>query len=122
MRRGQRRPAEEGKMPYVGGAWSSPESDLEPGPFCSVCLIDMNPPGAEKTKEKCYLPIRKKPGGPIYTSAIRAALGGHGLLRVQGVSAEKKRAAAKALVRHAGAAGIEVTSQAILKLAGRKPG
>jgi hypothetical protein len=62
-------------MPYVGGAWSSPESDLEPGPFCSVCLIDMNPPGAEKVKEKCYLPIRKKPGGPIYISAIRAALG-----------------------------------------------
>lgn len=105
-------------MPYVGGSWSSPEGDLEAGAFCRCCLIDANSSGAEKVKAKCYLPIRKKPGGPIYRSAIRAAMGGHGIMAVKGVSSEQKRKAARALVRHARAAGIDV-GDSILRLAGR---
>lgn len=101
---------------YVGGSWDSPESTLSPGDFCKVCLIDTNPSGAEKVKAKCKLPIRKTPGGPISKAALRNAAGR--IFQMTGVPADAKRKAARALVRHMRAAGIEVTSSALLKLAG----
>ncbi|MBN1815381.1 MAG: hypothetical protein JXA14_26350 [Anaerolineae bacterium] len=105
---------------FTSAAWSSPEGDLDTGNFCACCLIDENARGEEKVKGKCHLPIRKEPGGPVYVNALRAAMGGHGVLALEGVSAEAKRAAARSLVRLAAQAGIEVTSSALLRLAGKK--
>ena len=106
-------------MPFTDASWSSPESQLDASEFCSVCLIDTNPSGAEKTKGNCYLPVRSSPGAPYNTNAIRAAMGGHGIMRVKGVPAEEKRKAARRLVRLAGEAGIDV-GPSIRRLAGMK--
>lgn len=85
-------------MPFTDEPWNSPESDLSPEEFCSVCLIDANAPGAEKLKSKCWLPVRKSRGAPINKNAVHAAAGGHGVTKVKGAPADKKRAAARKLV------------------------
>ena len=103
---------------YVGGSWDSPESDLEASDFCKVCLVDTNPSGEEKIKAKCKLPIRRTPGGPISKAALRNAASR--IFQVSGVPAADKRKAARSLVRHMRAAGIEVTSSALLRLAGMR--
>jgi len=80
-----------------------------------VCLVDLNASGEEKVKDRCYLPVRSRPGGPINKNAVRNAMA-----RLMGtkIPAEAKRAAARKLVRLARRAGIEVTSDAMLRLAG----
>jgi len=103
---------------YTDGTWSSPESDLDAAAFCSVCLIDTNPSGQEKVKALCKLPIRGQPGGPIHKGALRAAAGR--IFQMTGVSADDKRKAARSLVRNMRAAGITVTSTALLRLAGMR--
>ncbi len=45
-------------MPFTDEAWSSPESSLSAEDFAKVCLIDLNPPGKEKVKGLCRLPVR----------------------------------------------------------------
>lgn len=95
-------------MPFTNAPWSTPESDLSASDFCRVCLIDLNPSGEEKVKSKCYLPVRSRPGAPYNKNAIRAAMGGHGLMRVKGVPAAAKRKAARRLMRLAQEGGIEV--------------
>ena len=104
---------------FTSAAWGSPESDLDAAAFCQCCLIDLNGDG-EKVKTNCYLPIRKSPDGPIYVNALRAAMGGHGILALKGVPAEAKRKAARRLGGLARQAGIEVTSQTLLRLAGMR--
>lgn len=105
-------------MPFTDSSWNSPESDLEAGDFCSVCLIDLNPSGQEKLKALCKLPIRSTPGGPVNRNALRNAAGR--IFQVTGVPADEKRRAAGRLVSLMGEAGIEVTSGALLRLAGRR--
>jgi hypothetical protein len=98
-------------------SWSTPESDLTAEQFCSVCLIDLNS-GGEKVKSACKLPIRKRPGGAVSKAALRNAASR--IFQMSGVPPDKKRAAARKLVSLMGQAGIEVTSGALLKLAGRR--
>lgn len=104
-------------MPFTDESWSTPESDLTPEQFCSVCLIDLNE-GREKIKAKCYLPLKKAPGAPYNKAAIRNAMGQ--IFKTKNVPAEAKRKAARTLVRLAAEAGIEVASDAIRRLAGRR--
>lgn len=88
-------------MPFSDKPWGSvSESDYKTAEqFCSACLIDLNPPGKEKIKGKCKLPV-KEPGGTYNRNAIHAAAavlaGARG-----GVQAppEAKRAAARKLIR-----------------------
>lgn len=52
------------------------ESDYETAEeFCSACLIDLNPPGKDKTKQLCKLPVKepKKLGGKVNWNAVVAA-------------------------------------------------
>lgn len=107
-------------MPFTEGSWSSPESNLEAGDYCSCCLIDLNPSGQAKVKGLCHLPLKSSPGAPYSKGAIRAAMGGHGIFRLSGVPADAKRKAARRLVSLAREAKIEVTSQALLRLAGMR--
>jgi len=104
-------------MPFVDSPWSSPESTLDVGPFCAVCLIDENT-GKDKIKAKCYLPIRSRPGGPINKNAVHAAAGGRGITRLKGVSADAKRKAAKHLIRLYTEMG-EVAPESIYRVAGQ---
>jgi len=104
-------------MPFTDVPWSSPESKLDVGAFCSVCLIDENV-GRDKIKAKCYLPIRSRPGGPINKKAIHAAAGGYGITRLKGVSADAKRKAAKRLVRIYAEMG-EIAPESIYRVAGQ---
>jgi hypothetical protein len=97
------------KERFTDAPWSSPESDLEVGAFCSVCLLDWNSSGEEKVKEKCALPIRSKPGAPISKAALRNAAAR--INQVKGAPAEKKAAALKRLNSLKKAAGIGESSE-----------
>jgi hypothetical protein len=84
-------------MPFSNTAWTSPEADLSPEDFCTVCLIDENESGKQKVKGLCKLPVRATPNGPYNVNAIHAATGAHGILAVQ-ASPDAKRKAAKKLI------------------------
>jgi len=80
-----------------GGITASDYSDA--AEYCDACLIDLNPPGKEKVKTACKLPV-KEPSGTYNRNAIHAAAavlaGARG-----GVQAppEEKRKAARKLMR-----------------------
>ena len=99
-------------------AWSKPGGELDAGAYCRVCLIDANPSGKPKTKALCKLPVRKRPGGPVYKAALRNAAGR--IFQMSGVPSGKKKAAARRLVSLMRQAKIEVSSKALLQLAGRR--
>lgn len=61
------------KESFTDASWSSPESSLEVGAFCSCCLMNWNEKGSEPVKQKCALPIRSRPGAPINKNALRNA-------------------------------------------------
>lgn len=105
-------------MPFTDAAWSSPESDLTPEQFCSVCLIDENPSGQKKVKGLCHLPIRSRPGAPINQNAVFAAAGGRGITRLKGVSAENKRKAANRIIRLYSELG-RLAPEGIFRIAGK---
>ena len=67
--------------------------------FCAACLIDLNPPGEDKKKALCKLPV-KEPGGSYNRNGIHAAAAALAGAR-GGVQAppEAKRKAARALIR-----------------------
>lgn len=64
--------------------------------YCDACVIDDNPPGAEKTKALCHLPIREPDSGDVNVNAVRNALG---RLPQVASSAAKKEAARQRLER-----------------------
>lgn len=55
--------------PWDGSAsrWDTPEA------YCAACLIDDNPSGEPKVKDRCHLPV-KEPDGTYSKGAIRNAL------------------------------------------------
>lgn len=81
--------------------WGSiSESDYQDADqFCAACLIDLNPPGKEKTKALCKLPVRE-PDGTINRNAVHAAAAALAGAR-GGVQAppDQKRKAARTLMR-----------------------
>ena len=94
-------------MPFERRPWSTPKSDLSAEEYCSVCLIDMNPPGKKKVKGLCKLPVKRAPGAPYNINGMRAAaaalLGARG--GVQAPTSFKRKAARK-LIRLFREAGI----------------
>lgn len=86
-------------MPISNKPWSDfTAADYSPEEYCAASLIDENPSGERKTKDRCRLPVRE-PGGSLNRAAVHAAAavlaGGRG-----GVDAPpaKKRAAARRLL------------------------
>lgn len=73
---------------FTDAPWSTPEADLTAEQYCSVCLVDMNEPGADKVKSMCKLPVRSSPGAPINRNALRNAASR--MPQMTGVSPEKK--------------------------------
>src|SRR5215471_19419085 len=64
---------------FDDSAWdASALSSLSASEYCSVCLVDNNASGSEKTKSECHFPVRKSPGGAYNVGALRAILGGRG--------------------------------------------
>lgn len=102
---------------FTSKPWDGPriQASLDAADYCAVCLIDINE-GRDKVKANCKLPVRATPGGPYNINAIRNAMAR--IFQVRGVPADEKRKAARRLVRLARQAGIEVTSRALLRLAG----
>jgi len=77
--------------------WSNfTQADYTPEQWRRACLIDTGQ-GATDSKDRYKLPVRE-PSGALNRGGVHAAAGGHGVGAVQGVSPEKKRAAARALV------------------------
>ena len=85
--------------------------------FCAACLIDLNPPGQEKTKGNCKLPV-KEPGGALNRNGVHAAAAALAGAR-GGVDAPpgEKRKAARKLVRLYGELN-EDPPESIKRLAG----
>ena len=101
---------------FTDEPWNSPEADLTPEQFCSVCLVDTNT--GDKIKANCKLPVRARPGGPVNRNALRTAASR--VFQMVGVSPEAKRAAARKLVGLMADGKIDVSSEALLRLAGRR--
>jgi len=101
-------------MPFTNVPWDSPESRLSASDFCKVCIVDLNAPGEEKIKGKCYLPLRSSPGAPYNKNAIRNAMA---RLSQTNIPAEARRKAARSLVRLAREGGIDV-GPATIRMAG----
>ena len=83
------------EVPYSNESWESPESNLDANDYCAVCLVDLNERGAEKIKSRCYLPVRKTPGGPYNKAALRNAAA---RLPQSDIPGDEKRKAARKLV------------------------
>jgi HK97 family phage prohead protease len=76
--------------------WSQfTEADYTLEQWRRACLISIE--GATDTKAGYKLPVRE-PDGTLNRNAVHAAAGGHGVGAVTGISAEKKQAAARAIV------------------------
>lgn len=41
--------------------------------YCSACLIDLNPTGADKTKANCKLPVYEPDDGDLNRNGVHAA-------------------------------------------------
>ncbi len=103
--------------------WSSiSESDYRDAEeYCRACLIDLNPPGEEKTKARCKLPVReprslsgKLNRGAVHAAAVVLAGGRRGVR----APAAAKREAARELVRLYARLD-EEAPESVRKLAGR---
>ncbi len=103
------------KERFTSVPWSNPESDLSPEDYAKVSLIDLNPPGAAKTKENIKLPIRSRPGGAINLNALRNAASR--IFQLKDVPNSETKKAATTLVRLMEQAGIEVRSEELQSLA-----
>jgi len=89
-------------MPISERAWGGfSEADYTPAQFCAGVLIDLNPPGQDKVKALCKLPVLE-PGGALNRNGVHAAAavlaGGRG--GVQAPPAAKRAAARKLLARY----------------------
>ena len=106
---------------FSNAPWKGPARGLSAEAYCSVCLIDQNKKGDKKIKIACHLPIRPRPGGPIYKRALRAAAAALAGARkpMVGLSAAEKKAAARKLVRLMRQAKMAV-GESTLRLAGMK--
>jgi len=92
------------KASFSDAPWSSPESSLSAEDFCKVALMDWNPKGQEKIKQKCALPIRSKPGAKVSKAALRNASAR--INQVKGAPSEVKSKAAARLASLKKQAGI----------------
>lgn len=107
-------------MPFTNEAWSSPRSDLEASAYCACCLLDTNPPGQDKVKALCKLPVRSTPSSPYNRNALRNAASR--IFQVSDVQPAAKKKAARRLVRLMREADISVSSTSLLRLAGMRGG
>lgn len=95
--------------------WGSiDQADYTEEQWRRACLIDT---GEGEGKQRYKLPV-KTPGGALHRGGVHAAAGGHGLGAVQGISAEKRAAAARALIRLYGEIGDEPPAS-LRRLAGQ---
>ena len=89
---------------FTDAAWSNPASNLSADEYCSVCLVDQNT-GSPKVKDKCHLPIKSTPGGPVNKGALRAvasALAGGRGATLPGVNKKAVARKVTALMKEAG--------------------
>lgn len=98
---------------FTNAAWDGSASRFkDTDAFCAACLVDDNPPGAEKKQSLCHLPI-KEPNGNVNTNALGNAAAR--LLQTQTSAANKKKAA-RAIIRYRQEAKLDV-SDALKKMA-----
>lgn len=84
--------------------WSEfTEADYTPEQWRAACIVDTGA-GDPGTKSRYKVPV-KEPSGTLNRNGVHAAAGGHGLGAVQGISAEVRAAAARALLRYYGEIG-----------------
>jgi HK97 family phage prohead protease len=85
-------------MPFSTEQWDgSPGRWPNAASYCRSSLVDENPAGAEKTKDRCHFPV-KAPGSDAYNvNALRAVVGGRGA-QANFPGAEAARARARNLL------------------------
>ena len=84
------------KVQFDDSAWDGSASRWDtPEAYCSDCLIDLNPSGQPKTKDKCKLPYRSPGSSKVNLGALRAIASGARGLSATNAPPEAKRSAAK---------------------------
>lgn len=83
------------ERPWDGSSsrWDTPEE------YCSSCVIDLNPSGSPKTKQRCYLPIREPGTRDVNVNAVRNALSRLGAGFPKDASASQRASATATLER-----------------------
>lgn len=101
-------------------AWNGSASNWDtPEAYCRDCLIDLNAPNSEKTKDKCKLPYRKPGSKAVNKNALRAiGTGARGLPAVD-APPEEKRKAANWVIRLWPQAFNQPAPEGIYKIAGK---
>lgn len=112
----------DGSKIYEDSPWDGSASRWETAEdYCADCLIDLNPPGEEKVKGRCYLPYRHPGSSQINIRALRAmASGARGLPAVKGVPMDQIVKAANWIIRHWNGAFGKPAPASIYRLAGKR--
>lgn len=102
--------------PWDGSAGRWPTAEA----YCSDCLIDTNPAGEKKTKDRCHLPYRSPGSKSINKNALRAiGAGARSISALKGVSPEDKKKAANWVISHWKSAFGTTAPESVYKLAGK---
>jgi hypothetical protein len=101
---------------FSDSPWSTPEANMSAEDFAKCVLINMNKPGEPPVKSKMKLPVRSTPGGPVNKAALQNAAGR--IFQMTGVPPADKAKAAKRLVSLMKEAGMQVNSNALMRMAG----
>lgn len=84
-------------MPFTNKPWDGSASRFpDAAAYCKSALVDENPAGQEKVKDKCHFPV-KEPDGTYNVNALRAVIGGRGA-QAKFPGADAARAKARALL------------------------
>lgn len=86
--------------------------------YCRDCVMDWNPSGEKKTKDRCALPYRKPGSSSINKNALKAMVGGRGLTAVDAPAEEKRKAANWIIDKYPGVFG-QPAPESIYRIAGK---
>lgn len=103
---------------FTDESWQGIKADLTADEYCECCLIDMNPENADKKKGLCKIVVRSAPNAPYNKNQIRSRMAR--IFQLKDVPADKKSEAARKIIELAKRAGMAVTSESLLRLAGMK--
>lgn len=87
--------------------------------YCRDCVLDWNPPGEKKTKDRCALPYRKPGSSAVNKNAVRTMATGRGISAVNAPAEVKKRGANWIISKWRGLFG-QPAPESVYRIAGKK--
>ena len=87
--------------------------------YCRDCVLDWNPSGEKKTKDRCALPYRKPGSSAVNKNAVRTMATGRGISAVNAPAEVKKRGANWIISKWRGLFG-QPAPESVYRIAGKK--